>query len=186
MLGMPIFLIIALLIKLTSKGPVIYKQIRLGKDGKPFYFYKFRSMYMNSNPEIHRNYVIELIRNGKEYKGAYKIKDDPRVTPVGRFLRKFSLDELPQFYNVLKGDMSVVGPRPPLPYEVEHYEPRQKKRLSIKPGITGLWQVSGRTLLPFKEMVKLDLEYIKRHSFALDLVIFFKTIPTILNGKGAF
>jgi exopolysaccharide biosynthesis polyprenyl glycosylphosphotransferase len=185
-LGVPIFLIIALLIKLTSKGPVIYKQVRLGKDGKPFNFYKFRSMYVNSNPEIHKNYVVELIKNKKKYKGVYKIKDDPRVTPVGRVLRKFSLDELPQFFNVLRGEMSIVGPRPPLPYEVEHYKDWQKKRLHVKPGITGLWQVSGRTLLPFDEMVKLDIEYIKRQSFALDFVIFLKTIPVIFNGKGAF
>jgi len=185
-LGVPLFFIIALLIKLTSRGPVVYKQIRLGKDGKPFYFYKFRSMYMNSNPEIHKNYVIDLIKNNKSYERVYKLKNDPRITPLGRFLRRFSLDELPQLLNVLKGEMSLVGPRPPLPYEVEHYKPWQKKRLTVKPGITGLWQVSGRTLLPFEKMVKLDIEYIENHSFTLDLVIFFRTIPTIISGRGAF
>lgn len=185
-LGFPIFLLIGALIKLTSKGPVIYKQTRLGKNARPFVFYKFRTMYSNAKPDIHRNYVVDLIKNGKQYKGVYKIKDDPRVTPVGRILRKLSIDELPQVFNVLRGDMSMVGPRPPLPYEYENYDDWHKKRLDVKPGITGLWQVSGRTLLPFEEMVKLDIEYIKRQSMALDLMIFFKTIPEMMNGKGAY
>jgi len=185
-LAAPLFLIIAVLIKLTSKGPVLFRQVRLGENKTPFVLYKFRSMYNNTSHEIHKEYAKELIKNNKKAGRAYKLENDPRVTPFGRWLRRTSLDELPQIFNVLKGEMSFVGPRPPIPYEVEHYSPEHVERLKAKPGITGLWQVSGRTLLPFEEQVKLDLEYIRKRSFSKDLVILIKTIPVILKGEGAF
>ena len=183
--GFPLFLILGLIVKLSSKGPVLFKQVRIGKK-KPFVFYKFRTMYMNNNHDLHKEYVKELITSNKKAGNAYKIEKDPRVTPIGRFLRRTSLDELPQFFNVLKGDMSVIGPRPPIPYELRYYKDWHFQRLETKPGITGLWQVSGRTLLPFDEMVRLDIEYNKKRSFALDLYILIKTIPAIIAGKGAY
>lgn len=185
-LGFPIFLILGLIVKLSSRGPVLFKQIRVGEKKRPFVFYKFRTMYTNNNHDLHKEYVKELITNNKKAGKAYKIEKDPRVTPIGRFLRRTSLDELPQFFNVLKGDMSVVGPRPPIPYELKYYKDWHFKRLEAKPGITGLWQVSGRTLLPFDEMVRLDIEYTRRRSFALDLYILIKTIPAMIAGKGAY
>jgi len=184
--GFPLFLILGLIVKLSSKGPVLFKQVRIGEKKKPFVFYKFRTMYMNNNHDLHKEYVKELITSNKKAGNAYKIEKDPRVTPIGRFLRRTSLDELPQFFNVLKGDMSVIGPRPPIPYELRYYKDWHFQRLETKPGITGLWQVSGRTLLPFDEMVRLDIEYSKKRSFALDLYILIKTIPAIIAGKGAY
>ncbi len=184
--GFPLFLILGLIVKLSSKGPVLFKQVRIGEKKKPFVFYKFRTMYMNNNHDLHKEYVKELITSNKKAGNAYKIEKDPRVTPIGRFLRRTSLDELPQFFNVLKGDMSVIGPRPPIPYELRYYKDWHFQRLETKPGITGLWQVSGRTLLPFDEMVRLDIEYNKKRSFALDLYILIKTIPAIIAGKGAY
>ncbi len=176
----PVFLLIALLIRMDSSGPVLYRQVRCGLNGRKFTFYKFRSMVqgaeaMKSDLETHN------LMNGP----AFKMKNDPRVTRVGRFLRKTSLDELPQLINVLRGDMSFVGPRPPLPEEVEKYEGWQRRRLSMKPGITGLWQVSGRNAIDFREWMKLDLEYIDNWSLWLDLKILLKTIPVVLMGKGA-
>ena len=177
----PIFLIISLLIKLTSKGPIIFKQTRIGLGGKPFTFYKFRSMCVDAEK------VREKLINLNEANGPiFKIKNDPRVTPVGRFLRRYSLDELPQFLNVIKGDMSFVGPRPPLPCEVKQYEDWHLKRLSVIPGITCLWQISGRSNLSFDEWVKLDLHYIETRSLWRDFVILIKTIPAVLLGKGAY
>lgn len=187
------FLVIALLIKLTSKGPVFFKQIRIGKDGKPFEFYKFRSMYVNNDDSIHREFTKNLIRESKQMTvnsdgklEVKKIVNDPRVTPIGRFLRKTSLDELPQLFNVLKGDMSLVGPRPCMPYEWEEYEEWHRRRLSVLPGCTGLWQVSGRSAVGFNDMVILDLFYIENMSPLFDLKLILKTFPVMLFSKGGY
>ena len=186
----PVFLIVALTIKLTSPGPVLFRQERLGLNGKKFMFLKFRSMYADNDPRSHREYVRNLIvesKNGAGENGVYKITDDPRVTPFGRFLRRSSLDEIPQFINVLAGDMSLVGPRPPIPYECEMYETWHRRRLlSYRPGITGLWQVTGRSATTFDEMVRLDLDYIENWNLWEDIKILFKTPIVVLTGKGAY
>lgn len=186
----PFWLLIALLIKLDSKGPVFYAQERVGMDGRIFLVYKFRTMRVNADSEIHREYQRKFIAGdaaanvGDAEKPAYKLRDDPRITRVGRVLRRFSLDEVPQLLNVLRGSMSIVGPRPPIPYEVEAYELRHRKRLDMKPGLTGLWQVSGRNRLPFEEMVKLDLFYIENWSLLFDLKIILRTVMVMLRGDG--
>ncbi len=185
----PLMAIIAAAVKYDSSGPILFNQTRLGRKGKPFLFHKFRTMYANTDDQIHRKYVSDLIEgrlqnlnNGDESQPFYKIKDDPRVTRVGRILRKLSLDELPQFFNVLKGEMSLVGPRPPILYEVEKYESWHLRRiLEVKPGITGFWQVNGRNTTTFPEMVRLDLRYVKNWSFWLDLKILMKTIQVVLQ-----
>ena len=189
----PLMLLTAVAIKVTSSGPVIFRQIRLGKQGVRFWFYKFRSMYMNGNDQIHRDYVAHLIEGnldkvnqGNKEKPFFKIKVDPRVTPVGRIVRKLSIDEIPQFFNVIKGEMSLVGPRPPLPYEIEKYESWHLRRiLEVKPGITGLWQVEGRSRTCFDDMVRLDLRYVQNWSLWLDVKILFKTLGAVLRPKGA-
>lgn len=189
----PVMLVTALLIKLGSPGSVIFKQTRLGTKGTPFTFYKFRSMYIDSNDQIHRDYVNKLIsgkddsiNNGDAEKPLFKIKSDPRVTVIGKFIRKTSIDELPQFYNVLKGDMSLVGPRPPLAYEVEKYKPWHLRRvLEMKPGITGLWQVEGRGRTEFDEAVRLDVRYLKTWSLFLDFKILVNTVKEVLQCRGA-
>jgi lipopolysaccharide/colanic/teichoic acid biosynthesis glycosyltransferase len=186
----PLFLAIALTIKLSSKGPVLFKQKRIGLHGKPFTFLKFRSMYEDSDSSIHEEYVKQLIAGQAEPKrskvngtGVYKLTEDSRVTPIGFLLRKSSLDELPQFINVLKGEMSLVGPRPPVPYEVEHYDLWHRRRLlEAKPGITGLWQVSGRNRIKFDDMVRLDLRYARMWSPWLDLKILFRTPRAVIQG----
>jgi exopolysaccharide biosynthesis polyprenyl glycosylphosphotransferase len=182
------FLLIAALIKFSSKGPVFFRDTRIGKDGKPFKFYKFRTMYLNNDDSIHREFVSEFIRqNGEEKKGKpKKITDDPRVTRIGKFLRKTSIDELPQLFNVLRGEMSLVGPRPCLPYEWEQYDAWHRRRFSVIPGCTGLWQVSGRSAVDFNDMVILDLFYIDNMSPLLDLKIIFRTIPVMLLAKGGY
>ena len=186
----PFWLLIALLIRFDSKGPVFYAQERVGMDGRIFVVYKFRTMRMDADSEIHRDYQRKFIAGDAEAnvgdveKPAYKLRDDPRITRVGRKLRRLSLDEVPQLINVLRGDMSVVGPRPPIPYEVEAYELRHRKRLDMKPGLTGLWQVSGRNRLPFEEMVKLDLFYIENWSLLFDLKIILRTVLVMLRGDG--
>jgi exopolysaccharide biosynthesis polyprenyl glycosylphosphotransferase len=186
----PFWLLLALLIKLDSRGPVFYAQERVGMDGRIFVVYKFRTMRVNANSEIHRDYQRKFIAGDAEAnvgdadKPAYKLRDDPRITRVGRLLRRFSLDEVPQLLNVLRGDMSIVGPRPPIPYEVEAYELRHRKRLDMKPGVTGLWQVSGRNRLPFEEMVKLDLFYIENWSLLFDVKIILRTVMVMLRGDG--
>jgi len=185
----PVFLIIAIAIKLTSRGPLLFRQTRLGYHAQPFKFLKFRSMYLSSDPVMEQRYVKNLIAGDFGAMGAqptFKIKQDPRITPIGRFLRRTSLDELPQFINVLRGDMSLVGPRPPIPYEVGIYREWQRQRLSCKPGITGVWQISGRSRTTFDEMVKMDLDYIKRQSIFLDLWILLQTPRATLKGEGAF
>jgi exopolysaccharide biosynthesis polyprenyl glycosylphosphotransferase len=185
---MPFWLLIAALIKLDSKGPVFYKQERVGMDGRIFLFYKFRTMRRGSDDAEHREFQRRYISGkpevnvGDDGRPVYKLKTDPRITWVGRWLRRLSLDELPQLLNVLRGEMSVVGPRPPIPYEVEAYELWHRKRLDMKPGMTGLWQVSGRNRLPFDEMVRLDLFYIENWSLLLDLKILLQTVPVMLRG----
>ena len=180
--GSPFFLITALLVKLTSPGPIIFSQIRVGKYGRHFKFYKFRSMYIDAEAR-----KAELMKQNESADGViFKMKRDPRITPVGRFIRKFSIDELPQLFNVILGDMSLVGPRPPLPSEVRSYSLEERKRLNITPGITCLWQVSGRSELPFSKQIALDKEYIASRSVWKDFLILLKTIPAILTGKGAW
>lgn len=175
----PLLLLIAIIIKCDSKGPVFFKQVRCGLRGREFYVYKFRSMCDNAES------MLDELRNENEQEGpVFKIKNDKRITRVGKFLRKTSLDELPQFINVLKGDMSVVGPRPPLPDEVNKYKPWQTRRLSMKPGITCIWQVSGRNNIPFEQWMKLDLQYIDTWSLGLDFMIIIKTIKTMLKHDG--
>lgn len=178
----PILLLISLLIKIEDpKGPVLFKQIRIGKDGKEFYMYKFRSMIANAEE------LLENILHLNETTGAmFKIKNDPRITKVGKFIRKTSIDELPQLWNVLKGDMSLVGPRPPLHREVQEYTNYEKQRLLVTPGCTGLWQISGRSNIGFKEMVELDLHYIKNQSILFDVVILLKTVSVIFGSKDAY
>ena len=190
----PVMATIALLIKLTSKGPVLFRQQRLGLYGTAFTFLKFRSMYVNNDPRVHEEYVKSLIAGKGNLKqsdgssdGVYKLTNDARITPLGKFLRKTSLDELPQFFNVLKGNMSLVGPRPPLPYEFDNYRTWHKSRvLEVKPGITGLWQVMGRSKTTFDEMVRLDLSYAKRWSIWLDLKILLQTPKAVCSGDGAY
>jgi exopolysaccharide biosynthesis polyprenyl glycosylphosphotransferase len=184
----PVLLISTIAVKLTSKGPVIFRQERVGQNGRIFPCYKFRSMYMENDPKFHREFAREWIfdteKSKQEEKGKiiYKLTADPRITPVGRLFRQFSVDELPQLFNVLKGDMSMVGPRPPLPYEVSLYRNWHLRRLDVMPGITGLWQVSGRNLLTFEEMVRLDLQYIENWSVWLEIRILLKTVWVVLHG----
>jgi len=178
---LPLFLIVALAIKADSPGSVLYGQMRIGKDGRPFRMLKFRSMRKESEELLASLYVRNEV-----CVPMFKIRRDPRVTRVGRFLRRYSLDELPQLINVVRGEMSLVGPRPPLPAEVEEYEDWQMGRLRAVPGMTGLWQVSGRNDVPFDRMVRLDLYYIRNWSLALDLEILVRTIPAVLTGKGSY
>jgi exopolysaccharide biosynthesis polyprenyl glycosylphosphotransferase len=180
-LAAPLMGLVALIIKLDSPGPVLFRQERVGKGERSFTLYKFRSMTTGAEDQK------ELLRDLNEAEGPiFKIKEDPRVTRLGRLLRRLSLDELPQFYNVLRGDMSLIGPRPPIPEEVAQYRPWHKRRLEVAPGITGLWQVSGRSELPFDEMALLDIYYVEQWSPALDLKILLRTVPTVLFGDGAY
>lgn len=189
----PVFFIIAAAIKLTSRGPILFKQQRVGEHGTPFTFLKFRSMYVNNDASKHKEYVRQLIAgqaeknpaNGSE-EGIFKLTNDPRITRVGSFLRRTSLDELPQFFNVLRGEMSLVGPRPPVPYEVEAYATWHRRRLlEAKPGITGLWQVQGRSRVGFDDMVRLDLQYARLSSPWLDVKILLQTPKAVIAGNGA-
>ncbi len=177
----PLFLIVALLIRLDSTGPVFFSQIRVGKQGYKFRFWKFRSM--SNDAEKHKAALIQQ----NEMPGGilFKMKKDPRMTRVGRFQRQSSLDELPQLWNIFRGEMSLVGPRPPLPEEVAQYTPYQRLRLEVTPGLTGIWQISGRSEIPFAQQVEMDLEYIANQSFWYDMVILLKTIPAVLKGRGA-
>ena len=190
----PVFLAIAVAIKRSSPGPVLFRQERIGQYGVPFTFLKFRSMHTSNDAQIHRVFVTRFIRGdpapaaaGQREQPVYKITTDPRVTSVGRFLRCTSLDELPQLLNVLRGDMSLVGPRPPIPYELDAYNIWHRRRfLEVKPGITGLWQVSGRSRLRFDDMVRLDLQYAEAWSLWLDLKILLRTPRAVLTGDGAY
>lgn len=178
------FVLIALVIKLTSNGPVFYSHTRIGKDCKPFVFYKFRTMYAGNDDSSHRAFVSDLIAGESNGGDVKKIENDPRVTSIGKFLRRTSLDELPQLFNVLKGDMSLVGPRPCMPYELEQYQDWHRRRLSVIPGCTGLWQVAGRSAVDFNDMVILDLFYIDNMSPLFDLRIIFRTLPVMLFARG--
>lgn len=188
----PLMLIIMALIKLTSPGPTIFRQVRLGKDFVPFTFYKFRSMHTGADDRVHRDYLKNLINGNDDAvnqeatgEAVYKIKSDSRITRIGRFIRKTSIDELPQLFNVLKGEMSLVGPRPPIPYEAESYQPWHLRRiLEVKPGLTGLWQVEGRSKTTFDEMVRMDLSYSREWSVLLDMKLIFRTVRVVVDCRG--
>jgi len=186
----PLLLLVMLAIKIGSPGPVFHRQMRLGQKGKPFRFYKFRSMHVDTDEGRHRSYVKSLIKAGRPYevdengKPFFKISDDGRITRMGKLIRKYSVDEFPQLLNVLEGEMSLVGPRPPLPHEYEDYSDWHRKRLDGTPGITGLWQVNGKNTVPFEKMVQLDIYYLKNWSLWLDVKIILRTIPTMLRGEG--
>jgi lipopolysaccharide/colanic/teichoic acid biosynthesis glycosyltransferase len=191
----PFFILIPICIKLTSRGPVLFRQERVGQYEKNFIFLKFRSMHAGNNENVHKEFVYNLIcektpcdtKNNGSGKKVFKITNDTRVTPFGKILRKSSLDELPQLFNVLKGEMSLAGPRPPIPYELDKYDSWHRRRvLEIKPGITGLWQVMGRSSTTFNEMVRLDLQYATNWSLWLDIKILLKTPWAIVAGKGAY
>ncbi|WP_281890941.1 sugar transferase [Paenibacillus sp. YYML68] len=178
----PLFIVVALLIKLEDpKGPVFFRQTRVGKNGAEFSMYKFRSMVSNAE-----ELLAELLAKNETTGAMFKMKNDPRVTRIGRFIRKTSIDELPQLWNVLKGEMSLVGPRPPLPREVAEYTEYDKLRLLATPGCTGLWQVSGRSNIGFKEMVELDLRYIRERSIRMDCRLIVKTVLVMFGSKGAY
>jgi lipopolysaccharide/colanic/teichoic acid biosynthesis glycosyltransferase len=182
----PVLIVVAILVCIDSPGPVLFRQRRIGAGGRTFVMYKFRTMYQQADAAIHAAYYRELIRGAAQPRnGLFKLVDDQRVTPLGHLLRRFSLDELPQLFNVLSGDMSLVGPRPPIPYEVDEYGPRERLRLRVVPGLTGLWQVSGRSRLTFQEMIDLDLRYIDDWSIWLDLWIMLRTPLVMLRGSGA-
>lgn len=177
----PVFFVISLIIK-RDGGPAFYSQVRIGKRGRPFKFYKFRSMVPNAD-KLRK----DLEASNEMAQGVtFKMKSDPRITPVGRFIRRFSLDELPQLWNVFIGDLSLVGPRPALPDEVSKYSHHQRQRLSVQQGLTCFWQVSGRNLLDFEQQVELDLKYASKASFLTDLSILLKTVPAVISGKGAY
>ncbi len=184
-----VILIVAVLIRLDSEGPVFFRQKRVGLDGVEFEMFKFRSMYVNSDDARHRE-AIKQYMNGERLNGEedsdnpYKLEHDPRITRVGRFIRKTSIDELPQFWNVLRGEMTLVGPRPPLSYEVEYYSPRDWLRMRGKPGLTGTWQVYGRSQVPFPTMVDMDIAYLQEQSFWKDLKLIVLTVPVMLKGRG--
>jgi lipopolysaccharide/colanic/teichoic acid biosynthesis glycosyltransferase len=180
-IALPLIAVIALLIRLDSPGPVFFRQERMGKNLRPFMMLKFRSMYVNAG-----DLPQELLRKNESSGPLFKMRHDPRITRAGRWLRRTSLDELPQLFNVLAGEMSLVGPRPPLPREIVGFEDIQRSRLRVVPGLTGLWQVSGRSNLPFEEMVRLDARYIEERSLTLDALIILKTVPSVLLGRGAY
>jgi lipopolysaccharide/colanic/teichoic acid biosynthesis glycosyltransferase len=188
----PLFLVVAALIKLTSPGPILFRQVRVGHSNGPFTMLKFRTMRTGADARLHQEYVTKFIHGSAGAAHAarqplFKITDDPRVTPIGHLLRRLSIDELPQFWNVFRGDMSLVGPRPPLPYEVEQYKPWHVRRvLEAKPGITGLWQVRGRSRTTFDDMVRLDLRYARERSIWTDIKILLATPRAVLTGKGAY
>lgn len=182
LLLMPLFLVIAFLIKCEDRGPVLFPQIRVGRQGREFRMLKFRSMRINAESQLH-----QVLANNQHATGVtFKLKHDPRITRIGRWIRRFSFDELPQFYNVFIGDMSLVGPRPPLPREVARYSLADRRRLAIKPGITCIWQISGRAEIDFPGQVQLDVRYIESRSFWQDIKILCKTVPAVLSGTGAY
>ncbi|MPY91436.1 MAG: sugar transferase [Luteitalea sp.] len=188
----PVFLLAAVLVKLTSPGPVLFRQVRVGYMARPFTMLKFRTMYVDNDPALHRQYVTDFIKSGGDLQPSerreapFKIDNDPRTTSIGHLLRRTSMDELPQLWNVLKGDMSLVGPRPPIAYELEQYRAWHWRRvLEAKPGLTGLWQVTGRSSTTFDEMVRLDLRYARTKSLWLDLKILLATPRAVITGRGA-
>jgi len=185
----PLLIVIIVIVRHTTPGPALFRQQRLGKDRRSFEIYKFRTMYVDVSEESHREYVTEALTvQGDGHAldhDLHKLTDDPRITRVGAFLRQTSMDELPQLLNVIKGDMALVGPRPCLSYECDLLRGRQFERFAVKPGLTGLWQVSGRSSLTFREALDLDVEYVRRRSFALDMRILLKTVPVVLFRRGA-
>ncbi len=194
LLAAPILIVVAIAIRVDSRGPAIFRQRRVGRGEKEFTLLKFRSMRVDANPELHRDYVTALIHNAQNGNGSsaeaggegrlYKLAVDDRITPIGRFIRKWSLDELPQLFNVFAGEMTLVGPRPVIPYEVDEYPLWYRERFGVKPGLTGLWQVSGRNQRTYEEMVRLDIEYAERRTLMLDLSILLRTPWTLLSRKG--
>jgi undecaprenyl-phosphate galactose phosphotransferase len=185
-IGAPLFLAIALLIKSTSRGPILYRQQRVGQRGRLFYCYKFRSMFRDADRRLHALLATDRQLRA-EWRATFKLKSDPRITPIGKWLRRTSLDELPQFWNVLQGDLSVVGPRPVVPEEMRHYfGARTTKLLSVKPGLTGLWQVSGRNNTTYEERLALDERYVDTHNFWLDLKLIARTPFVMLCSRGAY
>jgi exopolysaccharide biosynthesis polyprenyl glycosylphosphotransferase len=181
LIGLPVWLALAAIIKATSPGPVFYKQKRIGKNGTPFMMLKFRSMVADADKQL------EGLRKSNQASGPlFKMRDDPRVTRIGRWMRRLSIDEFPQLLNVVRGEMSLVGPRPPLPRETQYYTENDWRRLEVLPGMTGLWQVSGRSNLTFAEMVRLDVFYIENWSLSLDLVLMLRTLPAVLAARGAY
>lgn len=185
----PVMLAAAILVKLTTPGPVLFRQRRLGLGQRPFVLCKFRTMYTGCSDDAHRAYVRKLLTEDEPPagggRGLYKLQDDPRITPAGRLLRRLSIDELPQLINVIRGDMSLVGPRPALPWEAELFGPAYSSRFLVPPGLTGLWQVSGRNGLTMREGLEIDLEYVRRQRLSLDILILLKTVPVVLTGNGA-
>ena len=181
--------VLGLLVRLTSRGPALFRQTRIGEGGVPFEIYKFRSMYVDADQGVHQSFVSRALserdRDGGAGDGVFKLEDDPRVTPIGRLLRRYSLDELPQLLNVVRGEMSLVGPRPAMAYEVEQYRSEELTRLAVRPGMTGLWQVSGRNTVSMDDMLALDIEYVERRSLSLDLSILARTASAVLRGDGA-
>jgi lipopolysaccharide/colanic/teichoic acid biosynthesis glycosyltransferase len=189
LLAAPFLLAIVLIVRLDSRGPAIFRQERIGLNELPFTVHKFRTMYAEADPTPHREYIAQLVggaaaNQADNGQALFKLAVDDRVTAVGRFLRRTSIDELPQLWNVLRGDMSLVGPRPVVPYELEHYSSEQFRRFTVKPGLTGLWQVSGRNEKTYTEMVELDLEYVDRRSLSLDLSILLRTFPVVVERRG--
>ncbi|HKC29239.1 MAG TPA: sugar transferase [Jatrophihabitans sp.] len=186
---LPVFVVVSLLVVLTSRGGAIYRQERIGRGGVPFVMFKFRTMRAGCSDALHREYVVRLLTDDTPpvggANGMYKLEADPRVTGVGRILRRTSLDELPQLWNVLTGDMSLVGPRPALPWEAEMFSATHRERFRVPPGLTGLWQVSGRSKIAMRDGLDLDVEYVRRQSFRLDLVILLKTVPAVIAAVGA-
>lgn len=177
----PLMLVIAVAIKLDSPGPVLFRHMRLSRNGEPFEMLKFRSMYQGA---VTRQ--ASLVGDNDISGPVFKIRADPRITRLGKFIRKYSIDELPQLWHVLVGDMSLIGPRPPVPEEVARYEPWQRERLAVKPGLTCIWQVSGRSDIPFDEWVRMDIEYVRNRNIWLDLRLLLQTIPAVFTGRGAY
>ena len=178
----PLLAVVAILIRLDSKGPVLFGQTRVGKNGKHFTCWKFRSMYIDA--EARKQQLLHL--NERQDAITFKMREDPRITRVGKFIRKFSIDELPQLWNVITGDMTLVGPRPAIPDEVAKYSPEERRRLEVTPGITCIWQISGRADLPFQDQVRLDIEYVESRNLTKDIMILIKTVPAVLLAKGAY
>jgi lipopolysaccharide/colanic/teichoic acid biosynthesis glycosyltransferase len=185
----PIMIVLAIVVRITSPGPALFRQVRVGYLGSEFVMFKFRTMYRDNDDAIHRAFVTAMLTEGEptspSEEGIFKLSDDPRLTRIGAFLRKSSLDELPQLLNVLRGNMSLVGPRPALPWEIRLFKPEAMVRFQVKPGLTGLWQVSGRSTLTMQQAFRLDAEYVSRRSVGLDLAILIRTIPIVLMGRGA-
>ncbi len=181
LLAAPIMLVVVVAIKLESRGPILFRHLRLARDGRPFVMLKFRSMYQEA-PSLRQQLFSENEVPGP----VFKIRSDPRITRIGHLIRKYSLDELPQLWNVLRGEMSLVGPRPPIPDEVTRYHPWQRERLAVKPGLTCTWQVSGRSDIPFDEWVQMDIEYVRTRGLLMDLKLLLLTVPAVISARGAY